>query len=1299
MKKTAMKFVLIISTFFIFIGILNAQESRVDESGLPLITTYGLLDYNGHPQTRSILQDKRGVMYFANGYGILEFDGSRWRLIKTKEERMCHSLDMDNKGRIYVGASGDLGYLKPNQKGELCFESLSHLLKKKDKEFSYIWTTHVTSDGIYFQSAKRVFLFSPENNNEHWKVKVVWKIDQPEDQSCDYAFWFDNAYYLHILGKGLMKIVKDQNGEYALQLIEGSKEYSDDRLHVMLPYKDKKQKAVRNKMILGYFNKGLRLFDGSNSSKPFGSYETNEFLKENTLYAAVTLNDNMYGFCTRNGGFLITDEMGNIIKLIDIESAGLTSNSISTAFQDREGNIWLSPDGGIAILSPFPSPLTFFHLDKDNASYITSIIRQNDILYSGGQGLSFLRLSSNKYNKHKFQKMKTNISQCFGLLSMDDEVLVAAGDQGLFRIKDGVLKNLIPGKGTDFAVLSLHQSKINPKRIFLGLFKGVAYLEKDQNGNWGSIERLRSIDYYIYNIQESEPGILWLGTFDQGAIRVDMNNDIKINKFGKKEGLSDGHVPVFKINKEVIFGSFRGLSYYKKEENRFYPYPALKEFSKNSIKNEDRLIEDKFDNIWYTSGQKLHFLKKEKAGYFEVENKAVNGIADEPIFVIYQGEKGIVWFGGMNRIYRYDPKVSDPLVNKENEINIPTLIRSVRANNEIKFDGYKTLMPTQKFKNDKQKIIPCFSAGASIRIEFAAPSFNKVKDNKFKWYLKGYDKDWSNWSSESKKDYTNLSGGNYKFQVKSKNQYGESSEDVYEFRVLYPWYLTVWSILFYFFAVSYSIYLLIRLKTRRHRERSRELEETVRKRTSELKEKNIQLVNKQDQLQKEKEKIVQLSEIGQDITATLDFDELIKAIHKLIETIQVKIDTLMDATIFGIGIYKKEENSIYFPATKEKGETLPGFSYSLEDDNRPAVWSFKNQKVLFTNNYKSDYGKYIDTLQPAVEGENPESMIYLPLSYRDKQIGLLTVQSLEKNAYSDSHLSILRTLATYIAIAFDNAETYKNLESTLEQLVAQEKLATLGTIAAGVAHEINNPLNFVVNFSNVSKELVEDLWAMCNVWMEKHTVEERDQLKELISTLNQNADKIILHGKRMENIVTNILLHSTGSSQVYRPTDVNSLLEEGLNLSFHSMKAKDESFNVTIEKNFDESIGQVELVSQDINRVFINLINNGYYEVHKKAQEGIKGYSPTLSVSTKNYDNQIEILIRDNGNGFPPEVKQKLFEPFYTTKPNGQGTGLGLYICRSIVEAVHKGKIIPKSKPGHYAEFKIILPRIKKDVE
>jgi signal transduction histidine kinase len=270
------------------------------------------------------------------------------------------------------------------------------------------------------------------------------------------------------------------------------------------------------------------------------------------------------------------------------------------------------------------------------------------------------------------------------------------------------------------------------------------------------------------------------------------------------------------------------------------------------------------------------------------------------------------------------------------------------------------------------------------------------------------------------------------------------------------------------------------------------------------------------------------------------------------------------------------------------------------------------------------------------------------------------------------------------------SQSLGNLKATQAQLIQSEKMASLGELTAGIAHEIQNPLNFVNNFSEVNRELIEELKS------EKSKVksERDDELEtQLLSDIEQNLEKINHHGKRADAIVKGMLQHSRSSSGIKEPTDINALCDEYLRLAYHGMRAKDKSFNAITKTEFDNSIGKINVVPQEIGRVVLNLINNAFYTVDEKKKHIENGYDPTVSISTKKNNGKVEIKVADNGNGIPQKVLDKIFQPFFTTKPTGEGTGLGLSLSYDIITKGHGGQLKVETKEGEGSEFIIQLPR------
>ena len=338
-----------------------------------------------------------------------------------------------------------------------------------------------------------------------------------------------------------------------------------------------------------------------------------------------------------------------------------------------------------------------------------------------------------------------------------------------------------------------------------------------------------------------------------------------------------------------------------------------------------------------------------------------------------------------------------------------------------------------------------------------------------------------------------------------------------------------------------------------------------------------------------------------------------------------------------------------------------------------------------------DMNKRLASLQQSFEVKNRQTQI--DLLSRDKQLkeSELNRQKLQRYAFI---IGILLFLVLVIVLARSNRQKLKtnrvlekalfDLKSTQAQLIQSAKMASLGELTAGIAHEIQNPLNFVNNFSEVNKELLSEM----NEEIEKGNLNE---VKSIATNILENQEKINHHGRRADAIVKGMLQHSRSGSPTKEPTDINRLAEEYLRLAYQGIRARDKSFIATFRTEFDTTLNKVNIVTQEIGRVILNLINNAFYAVHEKAKQGVPNYEPTVVVGTRRLQDRIEISVKDNGNGIPGSIKEKIFQPFFTTKPTGQGTGLGLSLAYDIVKA-HGGNIKVHTKEGEGSEFIVELP-------
>ena len=418
---------------------------------------------------------------------------------------------------------------------------------------------------------------------------------------------------------------------------------------------------------------------------------------------------------------------------------------------------------------------------------------------------------------------------------------------------------------------------------------------------------------------------------------------------------------------------------------------------------------------------------------------------------------------------------------------------------------------------------------------------------------------------------------------------------------------------------------------------------------------------------------------------TLHAQELLKASFQIAEDQQnfnsLNVSCFMLASLY---IDKRQKDSALFYALRNREiiEKL-GFANGLVVnlgmiydniykayqlyDNRDSVYKYMQLAMVVKDSLNGLKIKTLAAFQNAILDEQ----LRLQHTERDK----LSYQSKVKVYGSLSGLAIFLLIA--VILFRNNREKQKankvleatltNLKSTQSQLIQSEKMASLGELTAGIAHEIQNPLNFVNNFSEVNKELLAEM---------KEEIEKGnlDDAKEIANDVIANEEKINHHGKRADAIVKGMLQHSRSSSGKKEPTDINALADEYLRLAYHGLRAKDKSFNATLKTDFDETIGNINIISQDVGRVILNLITNAFYVVDEKKKSGIDGYEPTVSVSTKKVKDKVEIKVADNGNGIPQKILNKIFQPFFTTKPTGQGTGLGLSLSYDIVKA-HGGEL------------------------
>ncbi len=468
-----------------------------------------------------------------------------------------------------------------------------------------------------------------------------------------------------------------------------------------------------------------------------------------------------------------------------------------------------------------------------------------------------------------------------------------------------------------------------------------------------------------------------------------------------------------------------------------------------------------------------------------------------------------------------------------------------------------------------------------------------------------------------------------------------------------------------------------------------ELEHKVQQRTEQLQIKNEEVQKQRDELESTYNNIKLLSEIGQKITSTL-------SLEKIIETVYTNVNELMDASVFGIGVYNQAENRIEFPGLIENGEKLPLTFQSMDDDYRLAVWCLKNQKEIVINDHQTEYNKYVKGVPKPSAGQHSESILYLPLTTNEGVVGVITVQSFKKHIYSLYHIDILRSLASYITIAIQNSNSYRmmtkafdELKSAQMKLVESEKMASLGVLTAGVAHEINNPVNFISAGIETLASSYADIKALLEQYM-KLTPESanKEHWPEILRLKNELEPEEAL--PEIEHLLNSVKTGAKRTAEIvkglknFTRLDENDMkkasLEEGINNTLVILNNQLKN-RIEVIKEFG-GMPEIMCFPGQLNQVFMNILHNAAQAIDKKG---------TITIKTSSDSKKLKISIKDDGAGMPENVRAHIFEPFYTTKEVGKGTGLGLSIAYGIIEK-HKGNIEVISEVGKGTEFIITLP-------
>jgi len=723
------------------------------EIGLPLIKNFSPKEYGEHSQNWAAIQDSCGLMYFGNGHGILEYDGVSWRLIETTRGTRVRSLARGHDGKIYVGASGDFGYLEPDTRGQNRYISLQDSIRFEDRNFTEVWRTHATSHGIYYQTFNRLF---------RWKDSrlTVWK----SDSDFFLSTVVEDTLFLEDRQKGLLKLRGD-----SLQLIPASASNMPLRVMEILP-------LTPDSLLLCTSRQGLLMLHRG-QIKPFPN-ESQDFLRQNLLSSAAILADSTIVLGTYKGGIIRITREGKWLSTFNM-TAGLLDNDVKFLYSDMQGILWTALNYGISQLN-ITSPFSYFTENQGILGLVSSLARYRGVLYAAtSQGVFYLPSRQVRDNADpRFQRVQGIDLEAFSLLVTPDHLL-AASNTGLFELDNF---RALPIPGINDPIFCLYRSQFDSTTLYAGLANGLA-VYRLRGQHWEFKSRVQALTEEIRSIAEGDNGVLWLGTVQQGIYKVIMkppgsDKPLSIEKLAPDAFLPYGQL--MNLDEEILLLTDQGLKSIDEKTGVLKPSLA---FGEELAKNE-RWISQVFrlssDIFMIHSGEKKmgEYWLAQKGGtrYDLIDRYSLRPLLYfGTIYSIYSEKGRISWFGCNTGMVRFD------LSRIEKKSGVPgALIRQVLTGTDSTLFGGSP-------QSSIQQVELSFQHNA-LRFEYALPSFEETADNQFQILLEGFEENWSDWTSETRKDYTNLSEGDYTFHVRGRDvTHHASQEDVFSFKILPPW--------------------------------------------------------------------------------------------------------------------------------------------------------------------------------------------------------------------------------------------------------------------------------------------------------------------------------------------------------------------------------------------------------------------------------------------------------------------------------------------------------------------------------
>ncbi len=1258
--------------FVIIINDISAQQYyfrnySLDE-GLPQSEVY------------DILEDARGYLWVTtNGGGVCRFNGLSFKRYTTDDglaNNLTRHIIEDREGNIWIGTFeglskyDGLSFTNYNEDDGLekgVFLKLYEDNKVDGKIWMHIW-----------RGARKRFVYSLHNN----KIERFDLIEKTYNDTSGIRFFYQykNGNFLcitwdkHYIFNGEKVLIDSLQDEPFLKNKHYFPIYEDNSGNLFLHVRNNDSSAIYA------YNQGV-----------FSKFDLPDYVATSNIRTMMQDSQSNYWFTDGYG--LMKYNRNKITRFT--QDNGLPNNIfIAEIFEDTGGNIWMVSRGSGITKYSGNRFVAFTTEDGLLSDIIRSIYQDSKGNYwfgTTGRGIA-------KYDGEKITNYLTDKKHKFGRINSMTEwkknELLIATDNGMvtFDGKDVKFMN-------DYFQL--------PKNVLVTNFiidsvcswfcmsgTGIAKREEGKTHIFTTANSDLTSDA-VQNVLKDSKENIWICT-DYGITRY--HNDI-MYRYDTVQSIKNQLVLQAAEDQhgQIWFATFsKGLTIF--DGNKFRQIKACDGLSSNIVYS---VLCDDFGNIWAGTQRgvdKIMLNNTGKVNRIRHYGKYEGFTGEETnAWANYKDSDGNLWFGTIHGVMRYNPQEDKPDLTPPitKIIDIRLFFKDIDWNSEVYKDTYT-------------KIDPWFSIPVNLQLPyhknhisfgFEAISYRTPEKVKYQWKLDGLDEEWAPVTSKTEAVYANLSPGQYVFKVRSCNSEGVWNDQpaTYSFEILAPFWQQWWFKVGTGALVVAIAFFIFKMRLRSIENKKKELERIVKEKTFEIREQNEEILTQNAKLEQQKEELEQqkeeilvqasklkkayqnlalLNEIGMDITTNL-------MAHKIIDVVYENVNSIMDAAVFGIGIYNPQDDAIVFKGVKERGTTLNPIYFYLNEDDRFAVYCFKNQEEVFINDVEAEYKKYTAKLMPVKIGEYTSSIMYVPLSHKGRAMGVITVQSFQKNAYRMHHLNLLRNIALYTKIALDNAYAYEQIEIKTKKLEGananilrqkeqieskNEELVELNKdknhLIGVVAHDLRNPLTSALSITQLLQSMDLD-----------------EDAGESVAYLANSL-------KRMNDMVTKIL-----DIRVIEAKKINIQLER-LNLVdvlrnvYTNFREKAEQKQIVMELSLPSHEVPAELDQNYVSQVYENLVSNA-----------IKFSPPekNIYIRLKEINGKVRTEVVDEGPGISAEDKKKLFGKFQklSAKPTGNetSTGLGLSIVKKYVEAMN-GKVWCESDTGKGASFIVEFNRM-----